>query len=136
MTGVQTSALPISGMEILLKDKIDRYITSAELFSRVGKIKDADEMFIRASRDTSNEQKAKIRLARKNIYLIAARELENKKKRASSVKFYEKLIKMNLDEIEKSEIKEKLLTAYKALGLFREARLIEEIGRASCRERV
>ncbi len=116
-----------AGMEVSFRDKIDSYVTAAELFSRLGKISDADEMFVRASRDTDAGQKTKIKLARKNIYLISAKELENKGKRASAVKFYEKLIKMHLDDIEKEEVKKKLLATYKALGLFREARLLEGI---------
>lgn len=116
-----------AGMEVTFREKIDSYVTAAELFSRLGKVEDADEMFVRASRDANDEQRAKVKLARKNIYSISAKELENKGKRASAVKFYEKLIKMNLDEMEKADVKERLLSTYKALGLFREARLLEGI---------
>ena len=116
-----------AGMEVMFKDKVDSYVTAAELFSRVGKVDDADEMFVRAMRDANSEQKTKVKLARKNIYLISAKDLESKGKRASAVKFYEKLIKMNLEDIEKVEIKKKLLRTYKALGLFREARLLEGV---------
>ncbi len=114
-----------AGMEISFREKIDSYVNAAELYSRVGKVDDADEMFIRASRNANVEQKMKVKLARKNIYLISAKELESKGKRASAVKFYEKLIKMNLEDIEKNEIKDKLLSTYKALGLFREMKLLE-----------
>ena len=62
-----------------------------------------------------------------NVYLISAQELERKGKKASAVKFYEKLIKMNLEDVEKLEIKHKLLDTYNALGKFREARLLEGI---------
>ncbi len=114
-----------AGIEVAFRDKIDSYITAAELFSRIGKVDDADEMFVRAGRDANVEQRKKVKLARKNIYLISAHELERKGKRAHAAKFYEKLIKMNLEEVEKAEIKEKLLLTYKALGLFREAKLLE-----------
>ena len=116
-----------AGMEISFREKIDSYIIAAELYSRAGKVDDADEMFIRASRDANTEQKMRVKLARKNIYLISAKELENKGRKASAVKFYEKLIKMNLEDIEKKEIKEKLMETYKALGLFREMKLLEGI---------
>ena len=95
------------------------------MFSRIGKVDDADEMFVRAGRDANAEQMMKVKLARKNVYLVSAHELERKGKKAGAAKFYEKLIKMNLDEVEKEEIKEKLLLTYKALGLFREAKLLE-----------
>jgi len=116
-----------AGVEVMFKDKIDSYVTAAELFSRIGKIDDADDMFLRASRDSNDEQKMRVRLARKNIYLVSAKELESKGKKASAVKFYEKLIKMRLEDVEKNEIKNKLLSTYKALGMFREAKLLEGI---------
>jgi len=116
-----------AGIEIAFRDKIDSYLTAAELYARIGKVDDADDMFVRASRDANNEQKMRVRLARKNIYLISAHELESKGKKASAVKFYEKLIKMRLEDIEKNEIKEKLISTYNALGMFREARLLEGV---------
>ncbi|MFH1452052.1 MAG: hypothetical protein ABIF88_02670 [archaeon] len=114
-----------ASMDISFKDRVENYLTAAELYSKAGKVDDAEDMFTRANRDVGSEMKTKIRLARKNIYLICARDLEAKGKRAGAAKFYEKLVKMNLEEFEKREIKEKLLTTYKALGLFREARLLE-----------
>jgi len=116
-----------AAVEVTSRYKVDSYITAAELFAKIGKVNDADEMFVRASRDSSNDQKTKVKLARKNIYLISAKELENKGKKASAVKFYEKIIKMRLEDIEKDEIKEKLLSTYKALGMFREAKLLEGV---------
>ena len=116
-----------AAMEITSRDKVDSYVTAAELYARIGKIDDADEMFTRATRDAGGEQVMKVRLARKNIYSVFAKELEAKGKRASAVKFYEKLIKMKLDDVEKALIKEKLVSSYKALGMFREAKLIEGV---------
>ena len=116
-----------AGMEVSFRDRIDSYITAAELYAKVGKVDEADDMFLRASRDGNEEQKRSIRLARKNVYLISAQELEKKGKRASAVKFYEKLIKMRLEDVEKNEIKEKLLSTYKALAMFREAKLLEGV---------
>lgn len=116
-----------AGVEITIKDKVESYVSSAEFFSRASKVDDADEMFFRAIREANSEQKIGINLAKKNIYLICAKELEKKGKRATAMRFYEKLIKGDLDEIEKKEIKEKLLSTYKALGHFREAKLLEGI---------
>ncbi|MFH0808625.1 MAG: hypothetical protein V1888_03350 [archaeon] len=113
-----------AGIEVMFRDKVESYLSAAELFTKVGKIDDAEEMFIRAGRDAGGAEAMKIKLARKNIYLVLARDLEAKGKRLGAVKFYEKLTKMNLDEAEKSEIREKLLGMYKALGMFREARML------------
>jgi len=116
-----------AGVETMSKDKVNSYVTAAELFAKIGKVDDADDMFVRASRDGTEEQKNRVRLARKNIYLSSAKELEGKGKKASAVKFYEKMIKMRLDDDEKAEIKMKLDSTYKALGMFREAKLLEGV---------
>jgi tetratricopeptide (TPR) repeat protein len=116
-----------AGIEITFRNKIDSFICAAEYFAKAGKVEDAEDMFVRASREANPEQKAKIDLAKKNIYTICARELEQKGKKASALKYYEKVIKMNLEEIEKNQIKEKLISTYKSLGFFREARLLEGI---------
>ncbi len=114
-----------AGIEITQKDKIECYLSAAELYSRAGKVEEADDTFIRAIRDAPMPEQARIKLARKNIYLVAARELEDKNKKASASKFYERLIKMDLEESEKQTIKNKLVNTYNALGLFREAKLLE-----------
>ena len=116
-----------AAVEVTSKEKVDSYIYAAELYSKLGKVDDADDMFVRAGRDANNEQKARVRLARKNIYFECARELESEGKRAGVVKFYEKLIKMKLDDVEKAMIKDKLIKIYTSLGMFREARLVEGI---------
>ncbi len=113
--------------EVSFKKRIDDYLSAAELYSKVGKLEDSDEMFVRALRDGNSEQKLKIKLARKNIYLSSAKSLEEKGKKVSAAKFYEKIIKMNLEDIEKKEIKKKLISTYNSLGFFREAKLLEGI---------
>ena len=116
-----------AGMEVSFREKVESYLSAAELFAKVGKIDDAEEMFVRAGRDANGDEKVKIRLARKNIYLVLAHGLEADGKRAGAVKFYEKLVKMRLDDVEIAEIKEKLLGMYNALGLFREAKLLGDV---------
>ena len=114
----------LASMEPMFRERMDSYVMAAEMFCRIGKVGDAEEMFTRAGRDVTRDGKKKILLARKNVYLSAAQELERKGKRASAVKFYEKLIKMKLENVEREEIVEKLRVSYKALGMFREARLL------------
>lgn len=114
-----------ASIEIMTKNKIDSYINSAELYSKLGKLEEADDMFLKALRECPDiTQKSRVKLARKNIYMQLAKDFESKGKIASSVKYYEKLYKMNLDDAEKSIIREKLKKSYTALGMFREARLI------------
>jgi tetratricopeptide (TPR) repeat protein len=114
----------LASIEPMFKDRMDSYVMAAEMFCRIGKIVDAEDMFTRVARDAGRVDKEKVVLARKNIYFGFARNLEEKGKRASAVKFYEQLIKMRLEMSEKEEVVEKLKVAYKALGMFREARLL------------
>ncbi len=114
-----------AAMEITQKERIESYLKSAELYAKCGKVDEAENIFIRATRESTTEQQAKIKLAQKNIYLTFAKELETNNKKASALKFYEKLIKMKIDPLEKTLIKQKLFSTYKALGMFREAKLIE-----------
>lgn len=116
-----------AGVEILNKDKVESYLLAGELYAKVGKIEDADEMFVRASRDSSLETRERIKLARKNIYLVCASDLERKGKKASAVKYYERLLKMKIDDFEREQIRGKLIPMYKSLGMFREARMLEGV---------
>lgn len=114
----------LASMEPMFKDRMDSYVMAAEMFCRIGKIADAEDMFTRVVRNAGKVDRERVILARKNVYFGFARELEEKGKRASAVKFYEQLIKMRLETIEKEEVIEKLKVSYKALGMFREARLL------------
>ena len=40
-----------AGVEVMFKEKIDSFISAAELYARVGTVDDADDMFLRAIRD-------------------------------------------------------------------------------------
>ncbi len=114
----------LASMEPMFKDRMDSYVMAAEMYCRTGKIVEAEDMFTRVVRDAGKGDKEKVILARKNVYFGFAHDLELKGKRASAVKFYEQLVKMRLEDVEKQEVVEKLKVSYKALGMFREARLL------------
>lgn len=114
-----------AGVDFSFREKIESYLRASELYSKSGDISNSENMFVRAMRDATFEQKQKIKLTRKNIYLTSAKNLEKKGKKVSAIKFYEILIKMNLEEIERREIKEKLIKTYKSLGKNREIKLLE-----------
>ena len=116
----------LASMEPMFRERMDSYVMAAEMFCKIGKISDADEMFVRAARGIGDDGKEKVMLARKNVYFGFARGLAKEGKRASAVKFYEKLIKMKLESVEKDEVLIKLKESYRVLGLFREARLLGE----------
>jgi len=117
----------LAGLGTTFREKIDNYLKAAELYAKAGRIDEAEDMFVKASRDSNEQQKNMINLTRKNIYLASARDMERKNRRSGAMKFYEKLIKLKLDDLEKREIKEKLVLIYKALGKFREADIVSKM---------
>ena len=82
-------------------------------------------MFSRASREGNSEQQGKINLAKKNIYFTIASDLEKKGRMSNGTKFYEHLLTLKIDDLEKSMIKKKLVEYYKRMGRFNEMRMIE-----------
>lgn len=114
-------------MEVVFRHKIESYMQAGEFYSKALKVDDADEMFSRAIREANDLEKQKIKLTKKNIYFTLAKELEKKMKRSAAAKFYEKLVSMDLDELEKRQAKEKLISLYKSLGMFREIKLLEGV---------
>lgn len=113
-----------ASMEITVKDRVESYLLAAEYFAKLGKIETCEDVFIRAGRDAKGYEE-KIKVARRNLFLNCAKEMEDTGKRAGAVKFYERLLKMDLDVVEKATIKDKLVKAYNALGMFREARMLD-----------
>jgi tetratricopeptide (TPR) repeat protein len=114
-----------ASMDVSSKERVESYLKAAELYSKIGKVELADDIFVRASRETNNyNEKAKIELAQKNIYTQIADNLERLGKKAVALKFYERLIKMHIEPLEKEIIKQKLSNIYKSLGMFKESKLI------------
>lgn len=113
--------------ELTFKDKIDSYLLAADFYCKLGKIEDAEEMFSRASRESNEFQRKEIIVKRKEMYFRFAEYLEKIGKKSSSLKFYEKLLKMNLNEQEKEKAKEKVVRNYKILGKFKEAEIISKL---------
>jgi tetratricopeptide (TPR) repeat protein len=114
-----------ASMEVTLKERIESFLKAAELYARAGRVEYADDVFVKAKREANTQQRSRIELAKKNIYTLFAKELDKQGKKASALKFYEKLIKMQIDPLEKRMIIEKLISIYKSLGMFREAKLVE-----------
>jgi hypothetical protein len=114
-----------AGYDSTFREKIDSYLRAGELFAKSGNIVLADDMFVRASREGNSEQQAKTSIARKNIFLTVASDLEKRGRMSHAVKFYEHLLSLKLDELEKSLIKKKLVDYYKRVGRFNDARIVE-----------
>jgi tetratricopeptide (TPR) repeat protein len=113
--------------DLTFKEKIESLISSAELYCKVGKIEDAEEMFSRSFREANEVQRLDILKKRKEMYFNYADYLEKQGKRSSSLKFYEKLMKIRLEKGERNKAKEKLIKTYTLLGRFKEANIISKM---------
>ena len=114
-----------AGYDITFREKIETYLKAAEYYAKAGNILGAEDMFSRASREGTQEQKAKVMLAKKNIYLSIAGDLEKRGRMSNGTKLYEHLLTIKLDDLEKSMIKKKLSEYYKRMGRFNEMRMVE-----------
>lgn len=114
-----------AGYDVTFREKVDSYLKAGEYAAKSGNLMTADDMFLRASREGNSEQQVRVSLARKNIYLAIANDLEKKGRMSNATKFYEHLLTMKLDDLEKSLIKKKLYEYYKRMGRFNEARMVE-----------
>lgn len=114
-----------AGYDLTFREKIDTYLKAAEYYAKAGNVLGAEDMFARASREANTEQQARINLAKKNIYFTIANDLEKRGRMSNATKFYEHLLTLKIDDLEKSMIKNKLVDYYKRMGRFGEMRTVE-----------
>ncbi len=109
----ETIAIPFS-------EKIKYFMKAAELYIKAGDFERTDEAMKKAMQQANSMERDNIYYTIKDFYKKQAQAYENILKRANAVKIYEKLLDMKINEIEKKEIKEKLLDLYGKLGKIKE----------------
>lgn len=114
-----------AGYDVTYREKVDSLILAGEYNVKANNLLAAEDMFARAMREGNTEQRVKVELARKNIYLAVGADLEKKSRMNYAAKMYEHLLTLKLDDLEKSLIKKKLLDYYKRVGRFADAKMIE-----------
>ena len=100
--------------------KIHDYLKSVELFIKSGSYDDAELAVKKALSSANLSQKNEIKRRCKETYKSQVQEYLSKDKRKNAVEVYEILLKLDLDESEKRDIREKLLPLYERLGRVRE----------------
>ena len=111
----------------IFREKIKYFIEEAKEYIRKGEFIDADKAIKRALTESTIDQRKQITKEIIIFYKEIAQELENGLKRNQASRIYEKILKFDLSEQEKLEIKEKLKKLYEKLGKVRESRLLEGI---------
>jgi len=110
----------LAELAITFNEKINCFIKAAEDYIKAGFFDKADYSIKKAISDANSSERPQIDLKIKEFYKRQAEVYEKERRRNNAVKIYEKLLGMNISEMEKSEIKVKLLTLYENLGMVRD----------------
>lgn len=110
---------------ISFSEKIKYHIKESEIYIKAGLFEKADEAMRKAMSEANSTQRNEIYTAVKNFYKSQAEVYERNLKRNRATKIYEKLLEMRISDLEKKEIKEKLLELYKKLGRFEKFDLLK-----------
>jgi len=107
-------------ISVAFSEKIKYHIKEAELYVKAGMFSRVDEAMRKAMNDANATEKAEILITIKNFYKRQAEQYIKEHRRNNAAKIYEKLLEMNISEIERKEIKENLLKIYEKIGKLRE----------------
>ena len=110
----------IALVSIAFSEKIKYYIKESELYIKAGIFEKADEAMKKAMHQANATEKQDIYFIIKDFYKGQAEIYEKEMKRNNAVRIYERLLVMNITELEKQEIKKKLLELYEKLGKLKE----------------
>lgn len=111
---------------IAFSEKIKNHVAEVGYYIKAGKFDLADEATKKAMVEANTAQRAEIFVQVKEFYKKQAEKYVKEMKRGHAVRIYEKLLRMNLSDIEKAEIKEKLMPLYEKLGRLKDYFSIKE----------
>jgi len=112
---------------IAFTEKIKHHVKEAELYIKAGEFQKVDEAMNRAMNQGNSVEKNEIYITIKHIYKREAEKYEEEKRRNHALKLYERLMHMKLSEVEKQELKPKLLELYDKLGKTKEYMLLKKV---------
>lgn len=110
---------------VIFSEKIEYYTKEAKLYIKAGAFDKADEAMQKAMNQANATQKQEIYFVVKDFYKKQAEIYERELKRAHAVRIYEKLLEMKIRDLERQEIKKKLLRLYEKLGKFEEYHILK-----------
>lgn len=110
----------IALISIAFTEKIKYRMKEAKLYIKSGNFEDVEVAMKKAMSDANASEKAEIYFMIKDAYKRQAEIYEKEMKRNHASQIYERLLHMNLSELEKDEIKKKLLVLYEKLGKLKE----------------
>ncbi len=103
-------------VSIAFSEKINHHMKEAELYIKADDFEKADTAMKKAMSQANSTEKNEIYITIKDFYKKQAEAYEKNLKRVHAVKVYEKLLEMRISDLERKEIKDKLLEIYDKLG--------------------
>lgn len=98
-------------------DKMNYLVKEVENYIKAGFFDKADATMRKIIGEVKTSEKSQTIDSIKEFYRNQAQVYEKEKRRSMAVKTYEKLLTLNLLDVEKDEINKKLLGLYKELGM-------------------
>ena len=110
----------LADSSITFREKIQRYVKTAELFIKAGMDNEAEKAFSKALACGSSKEKEEIKGKLKEFYFNQAQFYERGRKSNRALAIYEKILRMKITDIEIKEVKKKMLPLYDKLGKIQE----------------
>jgi len=110
---------------ITFKDKMNYFLLATKALIEGGFFEDGERTLKRATSEANSMQKQEIYREIKEFYSQLAENLIKQGKKNKATIYYEKLLRTDLLDSEKQEIKSKLKKIYESLGKTSEVRLLE-----------
>jgi len=110
----------LAELSVTFDEKIKQFVNAAEDYIRGGLFDRADYAMKKALSEAMPNERPKIFLKVKEFYRKQAEIYEKDKRRNNAVKIYERILNMNISDMEKDEIRKKLLVLYENLGMVRD----------------
>jgi hypothetical protein len=112
-------------IEVTFRERIASFLRAGELYAKEGRVEDSVQTFMKAYAEANSQQKTEIKQKMMDTLRACAAETEKTGRKQAVITYYEKLLELPIGEIERRQIKEKLIVIYKSLGKFTEVKSLE-----------
>jgi len=112
---------------LTFKEKQENHLKECKSYIKALKFENASKAIKKAFIEANQKEKRQLYKEMIDYYKKVANDLELQKKSGQATMVYEKLIRLNISEEEKQEIKEKLLNSYEKLGKTKEYSFLKSL---------
>lgn len=115
----------MANLSITFVEKIRYYMREVEMYVRGGDVNESEEAMKKALSQANSVQRDEIYRQVVDFYKRQGDVYDKSMKRAYAVQIYEKLLQMRINDMDRKEVKDKLLLLYEKLGRRKEFHALE-----------